>query len=84
MRALLFAKNYSQYYFLLFFENNQKFWSSNNFTLIFCEIVQEIDPIILSVGEEDEVSIMDALKAVVKAFDFKVCWQFFNSPIFLF
>ncbi|VDN59555.1 unnamed protein product [Dracunculus medinensis] len=32
---------------------------------------EEIDPIILSVGEEDEVSIMDALKAVVKAFDFK-------------
>uniref|UniRef100_A0A1I8ETH8 GDP-4-keto-6-deoxy-D-mannose-3,5-epimerase-4-reductase n=2 Tax=Wuchereria bancrofti TaxID=6293 RepID=A0A1I8ETH8_WUCBA len=32
---------------------------------------EEIDPIILSVGEEDEVSIMDAVHAVVKAFDFK-------------
>uniref|UniRef100_A0A915PMJ7 GDP-L-fucose synthase n=1 Tax=Setaria digitata TaxID=48799 RepID=A0A915PMJ7_9BILA len=31
----------------------------------------EIDPIILSVGEEDEVSIMDAVNAIVKAFDFK-------------
>uniref|UniRef100_A0A7E4WAF5 GDP-L-fucose synthase n=1 Tax=Panagrellus redivivus TaxID=6233 RepID=A0A7E4WAF5_PANRE len=31
----------------------------------------EIDPIILSVGEEDEVSINDAVNAVVKAFDFK-------------
>ncbi|VBB29323.1 unnamed protein product [Acanthocheilonema viteae] len=32
---------------------------------------EEIDPIILSVGEEDEVSIMDAVHAIVKAFDFK-------------
>uniref|UniRef100_A0A0R3RW73 GDP-4-keto-6-deoxy-D-mannose-3,5-epimerase-4-reductase n=1 Tax=Elaeophora elaphi TaxID=1147741 RepID=A0A0R3RW73_9BILA len=32
---------------------------------------EEIDPIILSVGEEDEVSIMDAVHAVVKAFEFK-------------
>ncbi|VDO06910.1 unnamed protein product, partial [Brugia timori] len=32
---------------------------------------EEIDPIILSVGEEDEVSIMDAVHAVVRAFDFK-------------
>jgi len=31
----------------------------------------EIDPIILSVGEEDEVTIADAVHAVVKAFDFK-------------
>lgn len=31
----------------------------------------EIEPIILSVGEEDEVSINDAVNAVVKAFDFK-------------
>ncbi|VDK85779.1 unnamed protein product [Litomosoides sigmodontis] len=32
---------------------------------------EEIDPIILSVGEEDEISIMDAVHAIVKAFDFK-------------
>uniref|UniRef100_A0A914ZTP3 GDP-L-fucose synthase n=1 Tax=Parascaris univalens TaxID=6257 RepID=A0A914ZTP3_PARUN len=32
---------------------------------------EEIEPIILSVGEEDEVSIMDAVNSIVKAFDFK-------------
>lgn len=32
---------------------------------------QEIDPIILSVGEEDEVSIKEAAEAVIKAMDFK-------------
>lgn len=32
---------------------------------------QEIDPIILSVGEEDEVSIKDAALAVAEALDFK-------------
>ncbi|MCP9258298.1 GDP-L-fucose synthase [Dirofilaria immitis] len=32
---------------------------------------EEIVPIILSVGEEDEISIMDAVRAVVKAFGFK-------------
>uniref|UniRef100_A0A7I4YBY6 GDP-L-fucose synthase n=1 Tax=Haemonchus contortus TaxID=6289 RepID=A0A7I4YBY6_HAECO len=32
---------------------------------------EEVDPIILSVSEEDEVSIADAVKAIVKAFDFK-------------
>lgn len=31
----------------------------------------EIDPIILSVGEEDEVSIKEAAEAVVEAMDFK-------------
>ncbi|CAJ0598875.1 unnamed protein product [Cylicocyclus nassatus] len=31
----------------------------------------EVDPIILSVSEEDEVSIADAVKAIVKAFDFQ-------------
>ncbi|VDD89633.1 unnamed protein product [Enterobius vermicularis] len=33
--------------------------------------VWEIEPIILSVNEEDEVSITDAVNAVVEAFDFK-------------
>ncbi|EYC46267.1 hypothetical protein Y032_0403g832 [Ancylostoma ceylanicum] len=32
---------------------------------------EEVDPIILSVSEEDEVSIADAVKAIVKAFDFQ-------------
>ncbi|KAJ1372648.1 GRR1-like protein 1 [Parelaphostrongylus tenuis] len=32
---------------------------------------EEIDPIILSVSEEDEVTIADAVNAIVKAFDFK-------------
>ncbi|XP_073332826.1 GDP-L-fucose synthase-like [Pagrus major] len=32
---------------------------------------QEVDPIILSVGEEDEVSIKEAAEAVVQALDFK-------------
>lgn len=32
---------------------------------------EEIEPIILSVNEEDEVTIMDAVHAVVEAFDFK-------------
>lgn len=32
---------------------------------------EEIEPIILSVNEEDEVTIMDAVNSVVKAFDFK-------------
>ncbi|KAK7503116.1 hypothetical protein BaRGS_00005742 [Batillaria attramentaria] len=32
---------------------------------------QEIDPIILSVGEEDEVSIKEAAEAVLEAMDFK-------------
>ncbi|VDK57113.1 unnamed protein product, partial [Anisakis simplex] len=32
---------------------------------------EEIEPIILSVDEKDEVSIMDAVDAIVKAFDFK-------------
>ncbi|KAK6053807.1 hypothetical protein COOONC_08685 [Cooperia oncophora] len=32
---------------------------------------EEVDPIILSVSEEDEVTIADAVKAIVKAFDFK-------------
>ncbi|XP_077439600.1 GDP-L-fucose synthase-like isoform X2 [Vanacampus margaritifer] len=33
----------------------------------------EVDPIILSVGEEDEVSIKEAADAVVQALDFKGC-----------
>ncbi|EPB69888.1 NAD dependent epimerase/dehydratase family protein [Ancylostoma ceylanicum] len=33
--------------------------------------LEEVDPIILSVSEEDEVSIADAVKAIVKAFDFQ-------------
>lgn len=32
---------------------------------------EEIDPIILSVSEEDEVTIADAVNAIVKAFNFK-------------
>jgi len=32
---------------------------------------EDIDPIIFSVGEEDEVTIRDAVDAIVKAFDFK-------------
>ena len=32
---------------------------------------EEVDPIILSVGEEDEVSISDAVAAITKAMDFK-------------
>uniref|UniRef100_A0A914VFC8 GDP-L-fucose synthase n=1 Tax=Plectus sambesii TaxID=2011161 RepID=A0A914VFC8_9BILA len=32
---------------------------------------EEVDPIILSVGEEEEVSITDAVNAVVKGMDFK-------------
>ncbi|KHJ79054.1 NAD dependent epimerase/dehydratase family protein [Oesophagostomum dentatum] len=32
---------------------------------------EEVEPIILSVGEEDEVTIGDAVKAIVKAFDFQ-------------
>ncbi|MFH4974619.1 hypothetical protein AB6A40_001328 [Gnathostoma spinigerum] len=32
---------------------------------------EEVDPIILSVGEEDEKSITDAVNAIVKAFDFR-------------
>lgn len=32
----------------------------------------EIEPIILSVDEKDEISIKDAFDAVVKAFDYKV------------
>lgn len=31
-----------------------------------------MDPLILSVGEEDEVSIADAVNEIVKALDFKV------------
>jgi len=31
----------------------------------------KVEPIILSVGEEDEVSIQDAVNAIVRAFDFK-------------
>lgn len=56
------------------FENLSQFLH----VVVFREIVdillffQEIDPIILSVGEEDEVSIMDAVKEVTKAFEFKV------------
>ncbi|KAI8335956.1 hypothetical protein BC941DRAFT_429888 [Chlamydoabsidia padenii] len=37
---------------------------------------QEIDPIILSVGEEDEVSIKDVADAIVKAVDFKGEYSF--------
>ena len=33
---------------------------------------KEIDPIILSVGEEEEVSIHEAALAVARAMDFKV------------
>ncbi|VDL71151.1 unnamed protein product [Nippostrongylus brasiliensis] len=36
-----------------------------------CCSLQEVDPIILSVSEEDEVTIADAVKAIVKAFDFQ-------------
>ncbi|XP_022102661.1 GDP-L-fucose synthase-like [Acanthaster planci] len=32
---------------------------------------EEVDPIILSVGEEDEISIQEAAELVVEAFDFK-------------
>ena len=31
----------------------------------------EVDPIILSVGEEDEISIQEAAELIVEAFDFK-------------
>ncbi|SAL95899.1 hypothetical protein [Absidia glauca] len=40
---------------------------------------QEIDPIILSVGEEDEVSIKDVADAIVKAVDFKGEYSFDTS-----
>ncbi|ORY89550.1 hypothetical protein BCR43DRAFT_499981 [Syncephalastrum racemosum] len=40
---------------------------------------QEIDPIILSVGEEDEVSIKDVADAIVKAVDFKGDYSFDTS-----
>ncbi|VDN31527.1 unnamed protein product [Gongylonema pulchrum] len=40
---------------------------------------EEVDPIILSVGEEDEVSILDAVHAIVKAFDFKVDFCLFGG-----
>ena len=38
---------------------------------------QEIDPIILSVGEEDEVSIKEAVEMIAKALDFKgkICYD---------
>lgn len=36
--------------------------------------LQDVEPIILSLGEEDEVSIADTVNAVVKAIDFKVCY----------
>ncbi|KAL0073654.1 hypothetical protein J3Q64DRAFT_1745390 [Phycomyces blakesleeanus] len=39
----------------------------------------EIDPIILSVGEEDEVSIKDVADAIVKAIDFKGEYSFDTS-----
>lgn len=35
----------------------------------------EIDPIILSVGEEDEVTISDAVNAILDAFDYKVIFN---------
>uniref|UniRef100_A0A914RNE0 NAD-dependent epimerase/dehydratase domain-containing protein n=1 Tax=Parascaris equorum TaxID=6256 RepID=A0A914RNE0_PAREQ len=41
----------------------------------------EIEPIILSVGEEDEVSIMDAVNSIVKAFDFKAIYSSSCSTI---
>ena len=37
---------------------------------------KEIDPIILSVGEEEEVSIHEAALAVARAMDFKVTCSF--------
>ncbi|OZJ04040.1 GDP-L-fucose synthase [Bifiguratus adelaidae] len=40
---------------------------------------QEIDPIILSVGEEDEVSIKDVADAIVKALDFTGEYTFDTS-----
>ncbi|CDS06741.1 Putative GDP-L-fucose synthase [Lichtheimia ramosa] len=40
---------------------------------------QEIDPIILSVGEKDEVSIKDVADAIVKALDFKGDYSFDTS-----
>ncbi|ORZ12024.1 hypothetical protein BCR42DRAFT_421080 [Absidia repens] len=40
---------------------------------------QEIDPIILSVGEEDEVSIKDVADAIVKAVDFQGDYSFDTS-----
>jgi hypothetical protein len=33
---------------------------------------EDVEPIIFSVGEEDEVSIGDVVNAIVKAMDFKV------------
>lgn len=54
---------------------NRIIFSPKKFDLHCCNKFQEIDPIILSVGEEDEVSIMDAVHAVVKAFDFKVSFK---------
>ena len=39
---------------------------------------EETEPIILSVGEEDEISIKEAAELVAKGFDFdggfEVCW----------
>ena len=42
---------------------------------------QEIDPIILSVGEEEEVSIHEAALTVAKAMDFKVSRSKEDAPI---
>ena len=40
---------------------------------------KEIEPIILSVGEEDEVSIADVAKMICDAMDFKGGFDFLNA-----
>lgn len=49
--------------FALFFSCHNQIWTMRNY--------HEVDPIILSVGEEDEVSIADAAKMIASAMDFE-------------
>lgn len=43
----------------------------------------EVDPIILSVGEEDEVSIADAAKMIASAMDFEGSVVFDTDKVFV-
>lgn len=45
------------------FSRRGQIWTMRNY--------HEVDPIILSVGEEDEVSIADAAKMIASAMDFE-------------
>jgi hypothetical protein len=49
----------------------------------YCTLLQDVEPIILSVGEEDEISIADAARAIKKAMKLDVSrdWNMYTITL---